>query len=313
MSPRTWSRLRLAGGSAILALLVWRLGPGSFIAGVLTVDAGTLVIGALIAVPTTVCCAWRWRLVARALGVGIALPTATTACYRSQFLNTVLPGGVLGDVLRGLRHGRAAADTARSLRTVAWERGIGNAVLVALAVPVLLLAASPVRAGVLAVLALLVVVVLAALVVVVLAALVAGRRGGVLGSELRTLLAHRTWPGLAAVSALAVLGHVATLLVAARAAGATAPMTQLVPLVLVVLLSMGVPLNVAGWGPREGVAAWAFAAAGLGAHLGVAVAVVYGVMAFVGGLPGLVVLLVEGRAAATTGASGRRALEAVDG
>ena len=305
MSPRAWSRLRLAGGSAIVALLVWRLGPGSFLAGVLTVDAGTLVIGALIAVPTTVCCAWRWRLVARALGVGIALPTATTACYRSQFLNTVLPGGVFGDVLRGLRHGRAAADTARSLRTVAWERGIGNAVLVALAVPVLLLAASPVRAGVLAVLAL--------LVVVVLATLVAGRRGGVLGSELRTLLAHRTWPGLAAVSALAVLGHVATLLVAARAAGATAPITQLVPLVLVVLLSMGVPLNVAGWGPREGVAAWAFAAAGLGAHLGVAVAVVYGMMAFVGGLPGLVVLLVEGRAAATTGASGRRALEAVDG
>jgi len=305
MSPRTWSRLRLAGGSAILALLVWRLGPGSFMAGVLTVDAGTLVIGALIAVPTTVCCAWRWRLVARALGVGIALPTATTACYRSQFLNTVLPGGVLGDVLRGLRHGRAAADTARSLRTVAWERGIGNAVLVALAVPVLLVAASPVRAGVLAVLAL--------LVVVVLAALVAGRRRSVLGSELRTLLAHRTWPGLAAVSALAVLGHVATLLVAARAAGATAPMTQLVPLVLVVLLAMGVPLNVAGWGPREGVAAWAFAAAGLGAHLGVAVAVVYGVMAFVGGLPGLVVLLVEGRAAATTAASERPALEAVDG
>jgi uncharacterized membrane protein YbhN (UPF0104 family) len=303
MSPRRWSRLRHAGGWAILALLVWRLGPGSFVAGLVTVDAQTLAIGALIAVPTTVCCAWRWRLVARALGVGIALPTATAACYRSQFLNTVLPGGVFGDVLRGLRHGRAAADIPRSLRTVAWERGIGNAVLVALAVPVLLLAASPVRVGALAVLAL--------LVLVVLAALLAGRRGDVLGSELRTLLAHRTWPGLAAVSALAVLGHVATLLVAARAAGATGPMAQLVPLVLVVLLATGVPLNVAGWGPREGVAAWAFAAAGLGAHLGVAVAVVYGVMALVGGLPGLVVLLVEGRGAAPTAAPWRRAREVV--
>ena len=41
----------------------------------------------------------------------------------------------------------------------------------------------------------------------------------------------------------------------------------------------------AGWGPREGVAAWAFGAAGLGAQQGVATAVVYGVMVFVGALP----------------------------
>ena len=49
---------------------------------------------------------------------------------------------------------------------------------------------------------------------------------------------------------------------------------------------MGIPLNVAGWGPREGVAAWAFAAAGLGAAQGVSTAVVYGVMALVASLPG---------------------------
>jgi hypothetical protein len=49
--------------------------------------------------------------------------------------------------------------------------------------------------------------------------------------------------------------------------------------------------SVAGWGPREGVTAWAFAAAGLGAAHGVATAVVYGVMAFVAGLPGALVLV----------------------
>jgi hypothetical protein len=51
-------------------------------------------------------------------------------------------------------------------------------------------------------------------------------------------------------------------------------------------------VNVAGWGPREGVAAWAFAAAGLGAGHGVATAVVYGMMVLVAGLPGAAVLLV---------------------
>ena len=66
------------------------------------------------------------------------------------------------------------------------------------------------------------------------------------------------------------------------------------------LLAAALP-NVGGWGPREGVTAWAFAAAGLGASLGVATAVVYGVMVFVATLPGAAVLVVAG-----CGAPGRR-------
>jgi len=65
----------------------------------------------------------------------------------------------------------------------------------------------------------------------------------------------------------------------------------MLPLALLVLLAAALP-NVAGWGPREGVTAWAFAAAGMGASLGVATAVVYGVMVFVASLPGAAVLVV---------------------
>jgi hypothetical protein len=64
----------------------------------------------------------------------------------------------------------------------------------------------------------------------------------------------------------------------------------MVPLALLVLLVAALP-NVGGWGPREGVTAWAFAAAGLGASHGVATAVAYGVMVFVASLPGAVVLV----------------------
>ena len=64
----------------------------------------------------------------------------------------------------------------------------------------------------------------------------------------------------------------------------------MLPLALLVLLAAALP-NVGGWGPREGVTAWAFAAAGLGASLGVATAVVYGVMVFVASLPGAAVLV----------------------
>ncbi len=84
-----------------------------------------------------------------------------------------------------------------------------------------------------------------------------------------------------------------TFLVAARTAGLDGLALSLLPLALLVLLAMGLPTNIAGWGPREGVAAWAFGAAGLGAAQGVATAVVYGVMVLVASLPGAVVLVVD--------------------
>ena len=52
--------------------------------------------------------------------------------------------------------------------------------------------------------------------------------------------------------------------IAARVAGSTAPLGELIALLMVVQIAAGIPLSVGGWGPREGIAAWAFAAAGLG-------------------------------------------------
>ena len=99
------------------------------------------------------------------------------------------------------------------------------------------------------------------------------------------LLGRRAWLGIALASALVVAGHAVTFLIAARTAGITAPPSQMLPLALLVMLVMVVP-SVGGWGPREGAAAWAFGAAGLGREQGVATAVVYGVMVLVASLPG---------------------------
>lgn len=294
---RTWWWTRPLGGAAIIAVVLWWVGTGPFLDGVRMIDARALGAGVLIAVPTTVCCAWRWSLVARGLGVGIPLRTAVASSYRSQFLNTVLPGGVLGDVHRAVRHGRDVGDTGRGLRAVAWERLAGQVVQLAMAVLVLLLLPSPARS--------VMPVVLAGVMVTVLLAVLLDRampRSGAsiwartlraARSDLRDgLLARRVAPGIAVASSVAVAGHVLTFLVAARTAGSTASPARMLPLALLVLLAMGLPTNVAGWGPREGVAAWAFAAAGLGADQGVATAVVYGVMVFVAGLPGACVLIV---------------------
>jgi glycosyltransferase 2 family protein len=288
--------VRPALAAATLAVLVWRLGAGPFLDGLRTVDGPALAAGTGLAVLTTVCCAWRWRVVARGLGVELPLGTAVAAYYRSLFLNVTLPGGVVGDVHRGISHGRATSDVGRGLRAVAWERSAGQVVQLVLTVAVLLVLPSPVRS----------VVPLAGLGLLAAAGAVtlATRRRPAAGlsrwarvrrtaaRELRQgPLARRAWPVVAFASALVVAGHVATFLIAARTAGATAPPSELLPLALLVLLGAALP-NIGGWGPREGVTAWAFAAAGLGASRGVATAVVYGVMVFVASLPGAAVLTV---------------------
>jgi uncharacterized membrane protein YbhN (UPF0104 family) len=291
VSHTLWRWARPLGGVAILGVLVWRLGTGPFLDGVRMVDAWSLVVAACIAAATTVCCAWRWSIVARGLGVAVPVRPAVAAYYRSQFLNTTLPGGVLGDVERGVRHGRDVGDTVRGLRAVAWERLSGQVVQVVLALGLLLLLPSPLRSSMPLVACL---VAAGAVVVVLLGRVLPGRFVRAASTDVRTgLLARNAWPGIVVASTLAVAGHALTFLVAARTAGSTAPLTELLPLALLVLLAMGVPTSIAGWGPREGAAAWAFGAAGLGASQGVAVSVVYGVMALVASLPGAVVLVAQ--------------------
>jgi uncharacterized membrane protein YbhN (UPF0104 family) len=278
--------LRLAAAAGTLGVLVWSLGTSPFLDGLRSVDGGALAAASALAALTTVCCAWRWRVVARGLGIDLPLGTAVAAYYRSLFLNVTLPGGVVGDVHRGISHGRDTRDLGGALRAVVYERSAGQVVQVVLTVAVLLIVASPVHAT----MPFVAIALLGAAAGVALAARVWRRRVAV--RELRAaLLARRVWPAIALASALVVAGHVVTFLIAARTAGATAPLSRLLPLALLVLLGATLP-NVGGWGPREGVTAWAFAAAGLGASLGVATAVVYGVMVFVASLPGAAVLVV---------------------
>lgn len=269
--------LRPVGGTAVLALLVWRLGTGPFLDGLHRVDARSVVLAAVLTLVGTVAAAWRWRVVAAGLGIDLALREAVTAYYRSMFLNTTLPGGVLGDVHRAVRHGQEVGETRTAVRAVVFERVAGQVVQVALAVVVLALVPSPVWdvmpwVG-------------AALVLLALATLPwwVGR------------LSVRPAAQVAAASTLAVTTHVVLFVVAARTAGVSVGVGVLLPLAFLALVASSVPTNLAGWGPREGVAAWAFAGAGLGADAGLATSVVYGVLVLVSGLPGAVVLVLARR------------------
>lgn len=286
---------RLVASTVTLAVVVWRLGTGPFVAGLHAVDGGALGAAAGLALLTTVCYAWRWKIVARGLGVDLSLPAAVAAYYRSMFLNATLPGGLVGDVHRGVSHGRDVCDVGRGLRSVAWERFAGQLVQVLLTLIVLVALPSPVHSSIMLVAIVVVVAVFGVLLVVrarpdPTRSACARLLGGAAGDIRDGLLARRAWLGIALASALGVAGHAATFLIAARTVGIGAPLPQMLPVAFLILAAMMLP-SAGSWGPREGVAAWAFGAAGLGAQHGVATGVVYGVMVLVASLPGAAVLV----------------------
>jgi uncharacterized membrane protein YbhN (UPF0104 family) len=293
------THLGTIAGAVILGVLLWRLGTGVFLDGLRRIDAPTLLAGLAIGVLTTVFSAWRWCRVARALGIRLPLGPAVADYYRALFLNAALPGGVLGDVHRAVRHGQSAGDIGRGVRAVVLERTAGQVALIAVGVPVLLTLPSPVLVEARRLAALLALAALGA--VAIVAAVRMGRTprpsrrrrsfAALLAEARSALLARGSWPAVLVSSVVVLAGHLLMFLVAARVAGSQASPLTLLPLALLALIAMGLPLNVGGWGPREGVTAWAFGAAGLGADTGLSVAVVYGVLSFVASLPGLLVLL----------------------
>lgn len=298
MNRSPWRFLGTVAGTVVLVVVLWHVGTGPFVTGLRSLDPLTLVLGAALGLPVTLTGAWRWHLVSRELKVRVDLAPAVASCYRAQFLNVTLPGGILGDVHRGVRHGQQAGDTLAGMRAVAWERLAGQGVQAAVAIVVLLLLPSPVRDAMPAVLVVL--SVLAALTVVAVRYLspsppgsLPARVGRVIRDDLRGLLTvRRAWLGIVVASIAALGFHLATYFLAARAVGVTAPAVTLLPVALLIFLAAGLPVNLAGWGPREGVAAWSFAAAGLGAAQGVATAVAFGAIVLVANLPGATVLLV---------------------
>lgn len=296
--------VRLGLPVLVLVVLVAEVGAGPFLRALALVTPGTLAAAFVITLATTLLTAWRWTWVARRLGLRLGLPTAVAAYYRSQLLNQVLPGGVLGDVHRAVRHGGDELALARAARAVAWERAAGQVGLLAVTLVVVPTLPSAVGAGVGRAVAVTVATLLVGSLVAGLLVravrermrdTVVGRAGSAVRSDWEQLAGGPgPWPPLAA-SVGAAAGYLALLLVAARAAGVDLALRETLPLLVVVLFASSLPVNLAGWGPREGAAAWVFATAGLGAATGVTVATLYGVLSLAAATPGLLVLLGDAR------------------
>jgi hypothetical protein len=98
---------------------------------------------------------------------------------------------------------------------------------------------------------------------------------------------------VAIASLIVIACHVATFTIATAAVGESVPAGRMLALAFVVLLGASIPLNLGGWGPREGIAGWAFALTGFGAAAGVAASTLFGVLVSISVIPGAIVMVVS--------------------
>jgi uncharacterized membrane protein YbhN (UPF0104 family) len=290
VSPSTRRLLQLGFGLIIVASTIAVVGTGPLARGALAVSPTAILFAMTFTAVATLAATWRWRVVSAALGMPVTWAAGLSAHDRTQVLNSVLPGGVVGDVHRAYRQGAA--------RAVATERIAGQLVQGVVTVVVLsvlgltepLIGVAWIGAG--AILALLVAVTVAA----------ATRRGRRFvrreGSLLRaTFGSVRASLSIVAASVVVVAAHSATFVVACLAVGVTASPRELVTLAVVALAAAALPFSIGGWGPRETASASVFALAGLGAGVGLAASTAFGVLTLISVAPGLLVLIVEWAAA----------------
>lgn len=291
----TWLPLttRLLVGAVVLIAVIDRVGTGPLLHGLRSLDGQSVGAALVLAAIATAAATWRWRLVATRLGVGLPWSTAFGMYYQSQFLNTVLPGGIVGDVHRAVAHGRSAESLRQTARSVAIERSAGQVVQLVLTILVLSAAGAEFEGDMLATVGIGIGVIVGALVVI---PMVSVRARAVLLREARELRAGLGSVGASVqvtlASLIVVACHVVTFSIAATAVGERVPPLQMLTLALVVLLGASIPLNIGGWGPREGVAGWAFAVAGFGAPAGVAASTLFGALCIIAVAPGAIVTVV---------------------
>jgi phosphatidylglycerophosphate synthase/uncharacterized membrane protein YbhN (UPF0104 family) len=246
----------------------------------------------------------RWSRITRELGMQLTWLRATTEYALSLLGNQVLPSGVAGDGLRGVRQARSSAQgygpsfEALALDRASGQLGLWLFVLVSapLSVQAGILSARTLGWAALAVLGTALVVWFVCFRVQAVAQRLARVRP-VMARGARLLFSGRAALHLP-ISLLLVGANTLQLYIAARALGIHLPWLALAWLGPLMLVASSVPSFFGGWGIREGACALLFAAAGLPESTGVAVSVVYGVFALVISLPAVVVLLFDGNTSA---------------
>jgi uncharacterized membrane protein YbhN (UPF0104 family) len=269
-----------------------------------TVDIELIWLGiALLAtLPQYFFSAVRWRLTAERLGAHLSLSTAFSEYYFGSLINQILPGGVLGDAARAMRHGRNlslysdAAGFGIAARAVIFERASGQMVLFVFMLMGFFFWPTWSQEKVLSVqiggsILFFVVIFLVLIYALISGVLGRSRLGQAVGKffeEMRyALLTGDVVFQQLSYSLIVLASYLFCFYCAARAIGIEMTMFELIALVPVILFSMTIPITIAGWGIREASAATIWGLAELPVADGVAISVSYGIIVLISTLPGI--------------------------
>jgi uncharacterized protein (TIRG00374 family) len=308
--------LRILVTLLFLAIVFFFVDARALYARVASLNLLWVGIALLATLPQYVLSAARWRLTAERLGALLPFRVALSEYYFAVFANQILPGGVLGDAARAVRHGHTltSRDEAHrygpAIRAVIFERASGQLVLFAFMLAGLFFWPSAPQgraplieiAGVVLLVILILGMALYFLIRSSLAqsslaqsslaqsSLAKSRLGigvGGLAAEARHALFARDVILRQALYSLSVLAtYLFCFYCAGRAIGISMSLVEVVALVPAILFSMTIPITIAGWGIREASAAAIWGLANLAPADGVAVSVTYGIIVFLSALPG---------------------------
>lgn len=302
-AARGWRVFLQLGASVLILVLVFVfIDEDALLERLLALDAFWIGFALIISVPQYILSAARWQLTSERLGAPLSFRTALAEYYLAVFANQILPGGVMGDAARAVRHGyRLSTDDSPSrfgpaLRAVVYERASGQVTLF-----LLMLASLALWSVVFPMRPLFPFYAFAALAVAFAFGLGVfwglrrpkyRRSSGIYVKEMHHALFARDviLPHLG-YSFGVLATYIACFYCAGRAVGITLTPAEIITLVPVVLFSMTVPITISGWGVREATAAFVWSLAMLSAADGVAISVTYGLIVFLSSLPGIFFLL----------------------
>lgn len=296
--------LKFIGIIAALALLIaviCRFDPARIAASLATADPLYVIAGLFLVQVQIVLSALRWQFTAAKLGLKLGTGRAIGDYYLGTLLNQLLPGGMAGDAVRGIRNrDEGIGGWKKPAQAVIFERIAGQGVfLVVAAFGILLwplLGGATIPEGLQHVLtgfSLLVALLMVA------AFVIFRFPPRMIDSQLKTLFANleqvflkdRAWVIQAIYSMVIVASYIAMFLIASAAVGAPMPALAAVTAIPLCLLMMLIPVTVAGWGAREAAAAALWPLFGYSASDGIAASILYGILALAGAVPGFVFIV----------------------
>lgn len=281
--------ISFVASAGCLAVLMWWTDATEVIARLRGANVTWFLLSLLALTAATCSMARRWQMTAEAFGIRLSYPFALREYYLAQLINTVLPGGVAGDVTRAVR-ARRYIDLTRAAQSVVAERLLGQIAILGLMfagfAAAIFLPGGPEWGG-------LGWVVVMILICCAAVAKFVARRDHATGRFVVVLLQLLRRPFTILHGTITTLCLIFGFYASARAIGVVIPVEAWATMIPLILCAMLIPLSIAGWGWREGAAAALFPIIEAPASAGIATGITYGIAVFVAVLPAAVVLLTQ--------------------